>query len=350
MQQPVSPDSSTRTQRTGRTRRLWIWFATAIVLSGLAVGSFYIPVPFLYGYFPGPVRDVGKLVGVTTRAPTYPSDGRFYLTTVNVDVDMTVAEFVGAVVDPNATVVLESQVTGGASLDELKQIQEREMDVSKQHAREVALEAVDMGRAHSDGARVVRTDPRAPADGVLESGDVIVAVNGAEVETTCDVGAVVDELRIGQETGVVVERDGRRTALTLRTARNPADPTSPYFGVFMEDINYRFDSGVEVDFQTGRIAGPSAGLMFSLALYDRLTPEDLTEGRDVAGTGTIDCDGGVGAIGGIEQKVAAAESQGAEIFLAPAANAAAARRVADDIDVVSVSDFDDAIGYLGGSQ
>ena len=99
----------------------------------------------------------------------------------------------------------------------------------------------------------------------------------------------------------------------------------------MEDINYRFESQVEVDFQTGRIAGPSAGLMFSL-------------------TGTIDCDGGVGAIGGIEQKVAAAESRGADIFLAPAANAAAARGVAEDINVVSVSDFDDAIGYLEGSQ
>jgi len=349
MQQPVSPDPPPAPQRR-RGARIWLWFAAAVVLTGLAVGSFYLPVPFLYGYFPGPVRDVGKLVSVTAKAQTYPSDGRFYLTTVNVDVDMTVAEFVGAIVDPNATVVLESEVTGGASLEQLKQIQEQEMDASKQHAREVALGAVGLGRAHSDGARVVRVDPRAPANGVLESGDVIVAVNGTDVETTCDVGAVVDDLQIGQRTGVVVERDGRRTTLSLRTARSPADPTSPYFGVFMEDINYRFESQVDVDFQTGRIAGPSAGLMFSLALYDRFTPEDLTEGRGVAGTGTIDCDGGVGAIGGIEQKVAAAESEGAEIFLAPAANAEAARRAADDIDVVAVSDFDDAVEYLEGSQ
>ena len=68
----------------------------------------------------------------------------------------------------------------------------------------------------------------------------------------------------------------------------------------------------------GQIGGPSAGLMFSLAIYDRLTPDDMTHGREIAGTGEIACDGGVEAIGGIEQKVAGAERQGAEIFLAPA--------------------------------
>jgi Lon-like protease len=347
----LEPATTSKVSPYKKRMRLWRWIAAAALCAGLAVAAFYVPVPFLYGYFPGPVRDAGKLVKVTTNnAQTYPSTGQLYMTTVNVDVDLTAAEFLEAVVDPHATVVLESQVTGGASLEELEEIQKQEMDASKQHAREVALLAVGLGRSHSDGARVVRVDPHAPAGGVLESGDVIVSVNGREVETTCDVGAAVDELDIGQQTDIEVLRGGRRVSLTLHTARNPADPTSPYIGVFMEDMNYRFDSSVKVDFDTGRIAGPSAGLMFSLALYDRLTPEDLTDGRAIAGTGTIDCDGGVGAIGGIEQKIAAAEQRGADIFLAPAANAPAARGSADEIDVVSVSDFDDAIAYLEGRQ
>ena len=118
----------------------------------------------------------------------------------------------------------------------------------------------------------------------------------------------------------------------------------------MSDVDYSYDPGIEVDFQTGRIAGPSAGLMFSLALYDRLTSQDLTGGRAVAGTGTIDCDGGVGPIGGVEQKVAGAEREGAEIFLAPAANAQTAQSAARDIEVVSISSFSDAVGYLQGLE
>jgi PDZ domain-containing protein len=88
--------------------------------------------------------------------------------------------------------------------------------------------------------------------------------------------------------------------------------------------------------------------MFSLGLYDLLTPDDLTSGRRIAGTGTIGCDGGVGPIGGIEQKVAGAEHKGAEIFLAPQANADSAKAVAEDIHVVSVSTFQDALDYLEG--
>jgi PDZ domain-containing protein len=116
----------------------------------------------------------------------------------------------------------------------------------------------------------------------------------------------------------------------------------------MRDVNYRFDPGIQVDVDTGRIGGPSAGLMLSLAIYDRLTPSDLTGGHVIAGTGTIACDGGVGPIGGIEQKVAGAEDKGAEIFLAPRGNAPSARQVADDIEIVAVDSFADALSYLEG--
>jgi PDZ domain-containing protein len=184
----------------------------------------------------------------------------------------------------------------------------------------------------------------------LEPGDVIVSVDGQSVETPCDVGRAVDAVEIGDEISIVVRRDGKTQETTFRTITNPEDPKSAFLGIAMEPINYRFDPGVKVEFATGEIAGPSAGLMFSLALYDRLTPEDLTAGRRIAGTGTIRCDGGVGPIGGIEQKVAGAQNKGAEIFLAPQANFADAKAVADDIEVVPISTFDDAVAYLEGLQ
>jgi PDZ domain-containing protein len=129
---------------------------------------------------------------------------------------------------------------------------------------------------------------------------------------------------------------------------NPDDPDSAIIGVFMDDVNRQFAPGLEVGFDTGKIGGPSGGLMMTLALYDQLTPEDITGGRSVAGTGTIACDGGVGPIGGIEQKVAGAEDAGAEIFLAPSGNVAGARAVAKDIEIVEISSFDEAIRYLEG--
>jgi PDZ domain-containing protein len=145
---------------------------------------------------------------------------------------------------------------------------------------------------------------------------------------------------------MTVSRDGRLQTFSLGTVADPSDPSSPLVGIFMRDINFRFDPDLKVEFDTQEIAGPSAGLMMTLALYDRLTPDDLTGGRAIAGTGEIACDGGVGSIGGIEQKVAGAEDRGAEIFLAPAANAARARAAAGDIRVIAVSDFGDAVTFL----
>jgi PDZ domain-containing protein len=330
-----------------RGPRTWKWVIALALVLILVVASNWIPVPILYTYLPGPVRDVEELVEVG-EAQTYSSEGALLLTTVNVDVDVTLSEWVLAIFDPQRTVVFKEEVTGGGTLEQLERQQREEMQASQQHAEEVALTALGIARPHGRGARVQGTLRNSPADEVLKRGDVIVAVDGRRVSTTCDVGRAVDAHGVGEEIELTVERAGERESFVLTAARNAQSPGTAFLGVFMEEIGYRFDPGFEVEFETGRIAGPSAGLMFSLALYDRLTPDDLTRGRDIAGTGTIACDGGVGAIGGVEQKVAGAEQQGAEIFLAPRANATAAEEAADGIEVVAISNFDDAIEYLEG--
>ncbi len=327
----------------------WRWIIIMGVLLVLVAGANWIPIPIFYAYLPGPMRDVEDLVEVED-AKTYSSEGSLYLTTVNVDLEVTLRDWIAAIIDPTRTVVLRDQVTGGASLEELEEQQTAEMEASQQHAQEVALTALGIAEPEGRGARVISTIEDAPAEGVLRRDDVIVSVDGVDVATTCDVGRVVDSHEVGEEVSITVRRDGRRETFSIETARNPGNPSGPYVGVFMEDVGYEFDPGFEVEFETGEIAGPSAGLMFALALYDRLTPEDLTQGREIAGTGTIACDGGVGAIGGIEQKVAAAEAKGAEVFLAPAGNFEAAEGVAGDISVVSVSSFDDALRYLEGLE
>ena len=148
-----------------------------------------------------------------------------------------------------------------------------------------------------------------------------------------------------------MKRGGKRETVTVRTkALNPSDPGAPLVGILMEEVDYEFEPGLDVTIRTGEIGGPSAGLMFALGVYDRLTPEDLTHGRRVAGTGEIACDGGVGAIGEIQQKIAAAEHEDAEAFLTPAGNVAEAREVAEEIEIVPVSTFDDAVEFLEGLE
>jgi Lon-like protease len=319
-------------------------FAAALALAGLVAAAFFVPLPMFFGFLPGPVRDVEDLVDVQGTT-TYSSEGSLYLTTVSLDPKVTMVDWIAAAVDPTKTIVPRDEVTGGQSLSESQRLQEREMDQSKSDAEVVALGALNLASPTGEGAQVESV--RGPASGILRRGDVIVEVGGTRTETLCDVSREIGARHPGDRVDVTVERDGSLRTLTVTTGTHPQIPGRAYLGIAMAS-DYAFNPSFDVDFKTGEIAGPSAGLMFSLALYDRLTPDDLTNGKEIAGTGTITCDGTVGPIGGIEQKVAGAEREGAEIFLAPAANAEDARSAADEIAVVPVETFDDALSYLEG--
>lgn len=342
-QPPIMAESGEAKPRHSLLKRV----ALLAVVGGLAFAAFRVPIGIFYAYLPGPVRNVEPLVSIEG-AQTYSSEGELYLTTVSVDTTVTFVELVDAIVDPNSTVIMkEDLLPSGVSLKQLEEQQREQMTSSKRRALEVALAALDLGRPSGDGARVEGTEPDFPAAGKLQEGDVIVRVDGRKVQTTCDVGRAVDEHSPGDEIVFTVERGGNLAEVRVDSTRSPEDPDAPFVGVYMKDVNYRFDPGIDVEIKTGEIAGPSAGLMFSLAIYDLLTPEDLTLGKKIAGTGEISCDGGVRPIGGIEQKVAGAAEQGAEIFLAPAANFRAAVGAANgEIEVVKVSNFSDAIEYL----
>lgn len=324
----------------------WIVFGlVGIVLIFLA---FFVPIPVLYEYLPGPAPKVDRLITIDG-ARTYSSEGAFRLTTVSVDTQVTFVEWVVSGFDPQKAVVTREQVTGGQSLNRLQQQQEEQMSESNQSAKEVALAALGIAKPKGEGARVVGTLPDNPAHGVLLEDDVILEVGDQKVDTVCDAGRAIDRYEVGERIDVTVRRKGRLKTFALDTVANPQDPASPFIGVAMDEVNYSFDPGLDVDFDPGEIAGPSAGLMFALQIYDQLTPDDLTNGRQIAGTGEIGCDGGVGPIGGVEQKVAGAAREGAEIFLAPTLNAKAAREAAGEgIQVVSISTFSEAVEFLEG--
>jgi PDZ domain-containing protein len=341
---PEPPD-----QKPVKGHSPWRAVVGLLLIIGLGIAALMVPIPIFYAYEPGPVRDVEQLVEVEG-ANTYSSEGQLYLTTVSVQTEVTFVKWVGSLFDPHTMIVMKEDVTGGLTLEELAKRNRLEMTSSKKSAEAVALSALGLAAPTGDGVRVAATVPESPAEGVFMKEDEIIEVDGVRTLTTCQVGAEIDKHEPGERLFFTVERDGKRRTLSVEATSNPQDPEAPFIGLEMRDVNFEFDPGLEIEFKTGRIAGPSAGLMFSLALYDRLTPEDLTGGRAIAGTGEIACDGGVGAIGGITQKVAGAEEEGAEIFLAPAANAEEAAEAAGDIEIVPVSNFQEALDYLEGLE
>ncbi len=320
----------------------WRLVIVAAIAAALLVGVFVVPIPVFFLYVPGPVRDVEGLVEVDG-AKTYSSEGQLYLTTISIDTSVTLFDVLTAAVDPSTDVVMREDVTGGQSLDAVRKQAEADMRVSKQAARQTAL--AQLGIPAGEGARIVATVEGAPAQGVLHKGDLLVAVDGERVASTCDVSAAIADHSSGEVVRLTLVRDGRRRTIPIETADHPAQRGAAFVGIQMADV---LGDSIGVRFKTGDIAGPSAGLMFSLALYDRLTPDDLTDGRKIAGTGEIACGGVIGPIGGVEEKVAGAEQEGAEIFLAPEFNYEAALGVADEIEVVSVATFADAVEYLEG--
>lgn len=325
---------------------VWRWVITTAVVLGFVTAAVFVPLPIVYLYLPGPVRDAEDLIEIEDRK-TYSSEGSLFMTTVSVDTTVSLVELLIAAADASQAVVMKDDVTGGQSLEELQVEQRREMDNSQANARQVVLSELGFDQPSGKGAKVVTTITGSPADGVLEADDVIIAVDSRPVSTTCEVGEIIGTHDTGETVEVTVTRDDRERTFDIEVERNPFDGSPAFIGVQMETVDFSFEPGVNIDFKTGKIAGPSAGLMLALALYDRLTPEDLTGGRQIAGTGTLECDGGVGPIGGIQQKVAGAEAAGAEIFLAPLANAEEARGAAGDIEVVPIATFAEAIEYLG---
>jgi PDZ domain-containing protein len=197
-----------------------------------------------------------------------------------------------------------------------------------------------------------------PAQGRLHAGDVIKAVDGTVVEQPADVAKLVTKHKPGQDVVFtivpakdqdVAEKEHRTAAvtkdITIRTAQSHDSGAERAVVGISAGTDHAFP--FTIDIKLADVGGPSAGLMFALGIYDKLTPGSLTGGKFVAGTGTIDDDGKVGPIGGIGMKTIGARNKGAQYFLTPADNcAAAAEDTPSGLTLVKVNTIGDALGAL----
>ena len=292
----------------------------------LAVVAWVSPLPYVR-YTAGPTLDIlgapnGKEIIQISGEQTYRDEGELRMTTVSVsqrDNRMNLFEVMAAWLNPSDAVYPREAVYEDDKTEEEDRSEGAAQMVSSQDAA-AAVALRELGREVSSVLEVLSINPGAPADGALVVGDVLRAVNGTRLDA--DLGKasdlVLEQINStpeGEAVRFTVLRDGEEVDVPVV----PEDVDGePKVGIQIgEGFILPFTVGLSID---PNIGGPSAGLMFSLAIYDTLTPGSLTGGETVAGTGEIRSDGAVGPIGGIQQKIVGARDAGAGLFLVPADN------------------------------
>ncbi len=281
------------------------------------------PLPYVV-YSPGLTVDV---LGTTdggdqeiieiSGAETFDDDGQLRLTTVLVtqpESDVNLFQLLGAWIDGDEAVYPYDAVYGPQDTDASKE-EEGAFQMASSQDNAIAVALTELGYDVKPSPIVGLVTEGAPADGELEVGDHLLAVNGKDVTSIEEAGNAVLDTPDDEPVELRVLRGDEE--LTLSLVREQIDGELR-LGFEMRN-SYQFPVEVTVGVDPA-IGGPSAGLMFSLGIYDTLTEGSMTGGETVAGTGTIAPDGAIGPIGGIDQKIAGARDDGAGLFLVPADN------------------------------
>jgi PDZ domain-containing protein len=227
---------------------------------------------------------------------------------------------------------------------------------SKQVATAVALRMLgEKVPITGSGADIIFVAKDGPAASVLKPGDRIVTLNGKPVRTSVDVTDRIASLPPGTRITLGIRRAARPAIVTLRTASPvQGDITRrSRIGIALDTPDLKIKLPVKVDFSTGEIVGPSAGLAFALAVFDSRSAVDLLRGRYVVATGALALDGSVQPVGGIRQKAIATQRAGYDLLLVPVANAPDARKAVKEfceggkcVKIVPVSSAQEAVELL----
>jgi len=328
-----------------KNRKRSIKFIAIIVL--LLVGiNFYLGQKYTI-IAPGITVNLSDIVSVEKGMKD--ETGSFFLTTVS-SRTLNIPLLFYAMIDPYVNIETKEQMLPpGWDMKQYMDYMRRWMEESQKIAEVVALKKAGYSpKIHGEGAQVVEIMPESPAKGKIIPGDVIKKVDKQSISLAEEVVKNVSKRKIGDVVELEVERENKPVNLSIPTMESTSEKGKSVIGIYISTLNWRPELPLKIDINTGEIGGPSAGSMFTMEILNQITPEDLTRGRKIAGTGTISLDESIGEIGGVEQKVVAAFRDGAEIFFAPEKNAEAARKAAKDlnIEVVSVSTLDDMLNYL----
>ncbi|WP_433297771.1 YlbL family protein [Actinoplanes sp. CA-030573] len=315
----------------------------ALLTALLAVGVMAAPLPYVV-LKPGPtVNTLGSSDGTeviqVTDAKTSTSAGQLRLTTVNVQSQVELVWAISSWFSKKDAVVPRALIyPPGQTEKQVEQQNAQEWTESQDSAVTVALTKL----GYPIQTYVKNVTARGAATGVLQAGDVITAIDGTKVTDPNKLTGVVRAKPAGTTFTVSYTRAGKPGSAQITT--KAGDDKTPRLGV---EIATKQPHPFTVKIDLDKIGGPSAGLMFTLGIMDKLEPEDLTGGKIIAGTGTIDDAGNVGPIGGIPQKLVGAKAAGAQIFLVPKDNCAEAlKNAVSGLPMAEVATVDDALTAL----
>jgi Lon-like protease len=329
-------------------RSLTLLIAAVAAAAAIAV-SVLVSVPYVI-LGPGPtLNTLGKdssgqrLITISGRT-SYPTTGHLNMVTVSYQggpgANLNIFSALAAWLNPNEAVVPESELfPSGQTQQQTQQQDTAQMTGSQQTATAAAL--TELHIPYQTQVLVVQAAPHFPAYGVLKPGDVITAVDGEPVTGDSSLMKLIYAHPAGTTLTVTVQRGGKTRNLRVGTKQSGGHPV---MGVEIAE-QYKFPFTVKIS--VGDIGGPSAGLMFALGIIDKLTTDNLTGGKFIAGTGEITPNGQVEAIGGIQQKMVGARDAGATVFLAPASNCSdTTGAVPAGLRVVKVSTLNQAVNDL----
>lgn len=318
-----------------------------IAVAVFIIFALFVPLPYAI-MAPGPATNTlgadNKIPLITiTGHATYPTDGELALTTVSVS---------GPNSQLRAPLVLEAwwradtQVVPRDAIyppdqktSDINAQNAEEMKSSQEHATTAALRYLGYTL---ESHVVIQAIPKgSPSLGILRAGDVIRTLQGVDVSTSAELRSRMAFYSPGDMISVSVDRSGKRLALSV-TAGKGTDGRALLGILPVDQFTYPFS----IDIRLNDVGGPSAGMMFALGIIEKLTPESLTRKRVIAGTGTIDDNGKVGAIGGIGDKILGAYRHGARLFLAPASNCSEIHSVPAGMHVIGVRTLKEAVAAL----
>ncbi|SFA75756.1 MULTISPECIES: SepM family pheromone-processing serine protease [unclassified Bacillus (in: firmicutes)] len=325
-----------------------------IFIAVVLVAAMFYTLPY-YVSKPGMAQELEPIIKVENG---FDEKGNFMLTTVRMG-RANIYSYVAAKIGKYQEIYpLDMILNGEETEEEYATRQLHLMESSKLNAIEVAYQKAGLPVDYRYlGVYVLNVLPDMPAYEKLIAGDRIIKVDGNAFHSSDKFIEHVGKKKEGDSVNLTYIRKNKKAEVTIPVQKFKDDPSKVGVGItLVDDKQIIVDPDVKV--KTDEIGGPSAGLMFSLEIYNQLTKTDLTRGYQIAGTGTISANGVVGPIGGIQQKIVAADKSGAEIFLAPnekgikGSNYQDAVKAAKDIGtkmkIVPIDTFDEAVEYLEG--